>query len=78
MKNCWVGRKVDGTYEIFFIQIDWYESIRTNNSPKGEREVPKEYKTEIKALEQCCQHRTHCLIYDIVGVIQVEPPEELW
>ncbi|CAF0877840.1 unnamed protein product [Rotaria sordida] len=50
--------------------FDLFESIRTNNSSKVKREVPEEYKTEIKALEQCCQHRTHCLIYDIVGLIK--------
>ncbi|CAF1296060.1 unnamed protein product [Adineta steineri] len=50
--------------------LNWYESIRTNNPPKSKREIPEEYKTEIKALEQCCQHRTHCLIYDITGFIK--------
>ncbi|CAF0906031.1 unnamed protein product [Rotaria sordida] len=50
--------------------FDLFESIRTNDSSKVKREVPEEYKTEIKALEQCCQHRTHCLIYDIVGLIK--------
>jgi hypothetical protein len=49
-----------------------YESIRTNNPPMIKREIPEEYKTEIKALEQCCQHRTHCFIYNIVGLIKVE------
>jgi len=49
-----------------------YESIRTNNSAKSKREIPKEYKIEIQALEQCCQHRTHCLVYDITGLIKVE------
>jgi len=49
-----------------------YKSIRTNNSAKSKREIPKEYKIEIQALEQCCQHRTHCLVYDITGLIKVE------
>ncbi|CAF1573675.1 unnamed protein product [Rotaria sp. Silwood1] len=49
--------------------FNFFESIRTNDSSRIKREVPEEYKTEIKALEQCCQHRTHCLIYDIVGLI---------
>jgi hypothetical protein len=49
-----------------------FESIRKNEpSNKSKREVPKEYATEIKALEQCCQHRTHCLVYDIVGFLKV-------
>ena len=30
---------------FFFINIDWYESIRTNVPPKVKREIPDEYKT---------------------------------
>ncbi|CAF2863280.1 unnamed protein product [Rotaria sp. Silwood2] len=55
--------------EINETLLDLFESIRTNDSSKLKREVPEEYKTEIKALEQCCQHRTHCLIYDMLGLI---------
>ena len=51
--------------------LEWYESIRTNSSTKNEREIPREYRTEIKALQQCCQHRTHCTVYDLVGFLQV-------
>ncbi|UJR14632.1 hypothetical protein I4U23_001626 [Adineta vaga] len=40
-----------------------FESIRKNES-KHEI-VPKDYATEIKAVEQCCQHRTHCLVHDL-------------
>jgi DNA-binding transcriptional regulator GbsR (MarR family) len=55
-----------------FIYTDMFESIRKNEpSNKSKREVPKEYATEIKALEQCCQHRTHCLVYDIAGFLKV-------
>ena len=54
------------------MHIDLYESIRTNASPKQKREIPEDYKTEIKALEQCCQHRTHCFVYDTVGFIMVK------
>lgn len=49
-----------------------FESIRKNESlTKSKREVPKEYATEIKALEQCCQHRTHCVVHDLVGFVKV-------
>lgn len=54
-----------------------YESIRLNSPEKSSREIPQEYQTEIKALDQCCKHRTHCLIHDIVGFIKVRshPPD---
>ncbi len=49
-----------------------FESIRKNESlQKTKKEVPKEYATEIKALELCCQHRTHCAIHDLVGFVKV-------
>ena len=38
---------------------------------KSKREIPDEYGTEIQALELCCQHRSHCFVYDIVGFLQV-------
>ncbi|CAM4905929.1 unnamed protein product [Rotaria socialis] len=48
-----------------------FESIRRKEpSKKSKRGVPEEYATEIKALEQCCQHRSHCLVYDVVGFLQ--------
>ncbi|CAF3934307.1 unnamed protein product [Rotaria magnacalcarata] len=48
-----------------------FESIRRKEtSKKSKRSVPEEYVTEIKALEQCCQHRSHCLVYDVVGFLQ--------
>ena len=59
-----------------FIPIDWYESMRKNVPPKIEREIPKEYRTEIEALEQCCQHRIHCFVYDVVGLLQVKHERE--
>lgn len=30
-----------------------------------------EYRTEIEALERCCQHRTHCFIHIVVGLLKV-------
>ncbi|CAF2154983.1 unnamed protein product [Rotaria magnacalcarata] len=49
--------------------FDLFESVRKNDSSKVKREIPEEYKTEIQALEQCCQHRTHCFMYNFVGLI---------
>lgn len=78
MKNYSVNRiaiKTEKTIDrsnFELISLDWYETIRTNDPPIQKREVPAEYKTEIQALEQCCQHRTHCLIYNIAGFIKVE------
>jgi hypothetical protein len=59
--------------ENISISIDLFESDKkTSSSKKAKREIPEEYATEIKALEQCCQHRTHCLVYNAVGMLQVE------
>jgi len=52
------------------ITLEFYESIRKHQLKK--REIPNEYPTEIQAVERCCQHRTHCFVYDILGFIQVE------
>ena len=48
-----------------------YESMRLNSPDRTSREIPREYQTEIKALDQCCKHRTHCFIHDIIGFIKV-------
>ena len=50
--------------------VDFYENIRIHGSSTAKREVPKDYQIEIQALEQCCQHRTHCLVYNLVGLMQ--------
>ena len=59
-----------GSNDRYLTEIEFYENIRINGSPTAKREVPKEYQIEIQALEQCCQHRTHCLVYNLVGLIQ--------
>jgi len=51
-------------HELFHI----FESHRKNQSAKkAPSEAPTDYATEIKALELCCQHRTHCFVHDLVG-----------
>ncbi|CAF1550296.1 unnamed protein product, partial [Didymodactylos carnosus] len=32
--------------------------------------LPPAYETELSALQLCCQHRTHCFIYNLFGFIQ--------
>ena len=60
-------------YKILFISLDLFDSDQKNSSSKKpKREIPEEYATEIKALEQCCQHRTHCLVYNVVGMLKVD------
>ena len=52
--------------------VEMFESMRNNQaSNKSNREVPQDYATEIQALQQCCQHRTHCLVHDIMGFVKV-------
>lgn len=58
-------------FTCLFLDLEMYESIRLNPPGKTSREIPREYQTEIKALDQCCKHRTHCFIHDIVGFIKV-------
>ncbi len=72
MANYSVTSKTCYKNEIVLIHLEWYESIRTNEPTKVKREIPEEYKIEIKALEQCCQHRTHCLVHDVVGLLKVK------
>jgi hypothetical protein len=45
-----------------------FESI---SSKEPSSEMPIEYATEVQALELCCQHRSHCLIYNLVGLFKV-------
>lgn len=46
-----------------------FESIKHHqNVTKAHR--PRDYQTEIAALDLCCKHRTYCLIHDIVGMIK--------
>lgn len=72
MKNYSVEENIAMKYELsILLDLDLFEKIRKNDSTKSKAEVPKGCNIEIKALEQCCQHRTHCLVYDIVGFIQV-------
>ncbi|CAF0874511.1 unnamed protein product [Adineta steineri] len=48
-----------------------FESVRKNDSiKKSDTNISNEHQTEILALEQCCQHRTHCLVYDITGFVK--------
>lgn len=60
------------SYNDNFIHTALFESIRKKEpTKKTKRGIPEEYTTEIKALELCCQHRSHCLVHDLVGFIQV-------
>lgn len=56
------------TKEIFAIYIAFFESIDLNNRKSS---VAEEYATELRAVELCCQHRTHCFIYNIIGLSKV-------
>ncbi|CAF1304951.1 unnamed protein product [Rotaria sordida] len=67
------GHGLQGEYakEVNQELLKLFESIRKKEpSKKSRQEIPEEYAIEIKALQQCCQHRSHCLIYDIVGFLQ--------
>ena len=61
----------DSDKMFVLFNIDFYESIRINTSLKQKREVPEDYEIQIRALKQYCQHRAHCLIHDIAGLINV-------
>ncbi|CAF2893273.1 unnamed protein product [Rotaria sp. Silwood2] len=71
LDNAGHGLQGECAKEINQELLKLFESIRKKEpSKKSKREVPEEYATEIKALELCCQHRSHCLVYDIVGFLQ--------
>ncbi|CAF1194927.1 unnamed protein product [Adineta steineri] len=44
--------------------LTFFESVDSKNQSS---DIPVEYTTEIQALELCCQHRTHCFIYNLIG-----------
>ncbi|CAF1585207.1 unnamed protein product [Adineta ricciae] len=49
-----------------------FETVCKNESTaKSKREIPTDYATEIQAVEQCCQHRTHCFVHDLMGFFKV-------
>ncbi|CAF2939205.1 unnamed protein product [Rotaria sp. Silwood2] len=73
LDNAGHGLQGECAKEINQELLKLFESIRKKEpSKKSKREVPEEYATEIKALELCCQHRSHCLVYDIVGFLQIQ------
>ncbi|UJR32722.1 hypothetical protein I4U23_020181 [Adineta vaga] len=41
--------------------------FQSMNSKEQPSEILSEYLTEVQAVELCCQHRTHCFIYNLVG-----------
>ncbi|CAF0875142.1 unnamed protein product [Rotaria sordida] len=47
--------------------LAFFESVELKDHPSH---VSSEYTTEVRALELCCQHRTHCFVYNLVGFLK--------
>lgn len=55
---------------VSLLRSDLFESVRKHETvEKAHR--PKDFQTEIGALDLCCKHRTHCLIHDVIGMMKV-------
>lgn len=57
---------------MFYSSKEFFQSSDEHREKRSiDTKYKDEYSMEIRAVELCCQHRTHCFVHDSFGVLKI-------